>query len=151
MAAKKKIESGNLEKVPAQEEKMEAAMITAEAGTGQQAEDTPSGEAEKAIVEQDVTTEKGEPQAWESAYREPIEVPEKSPEAAEAGTEKQPEPEQEQAEVSKPEQPLFQITCRNDVSGKIGGVMFMGGVGYTRDAYAASWFANKDGYRVISD
>ncbi|MCM1193341.1 MAG: hypothetical protein NC123_16425 [Butyrivibrio sp.] len=145
MAAKKKVESGNLEKVPAPEENQAAAMTAAETGTGQQAEDTLSGEAEKAIVEQDVTTEKGEPQAWESAYREPpVEVPEKSPEAAEAGTEKQPE-------TAEPGQPLFQITCRNDVSGMIGGVMFVDGIGYTRDAYAASWFANKDGYKVVSE
>lgn len=43
---------------------------------------------------------------------------------------------------------LFKITCRNKVSEVIGGVMFVAGVGYTRDAYAASWFANKAGYRV---
>lgn len=43
---------------------------------------------------------------------------------------------------------LFKITCRNSVSEVIGGVMFVAGVGYTRDAYAASWFANKAGYRV---
>lgn len=43
---------------------------------------------------------------------------------------------------------LFKITCRNKISEVIGGVMFVAGVGYTRNAYAASWFANKAGYRV---
>lgn len=43
---------------------------------------------------------------------------------------------------------LFKITCRNVVSEVIGGVRFVEGVGYTRNAYAASWFANKAGYRV---
>lgn len=46
------------------------------------------------------------------------------------------------------EQESFRITCRNNVSEMIGGVRFVNGVGYTRDSYAASWFANKDGYRV---
>lgn len=46
---------------------------------------------------------------------------------------------------------LYRITCRNKISEVIGGVMFVAGVGYTRDAYSASWFANKDGYSVSEE
>lgn len=55
-----------------------------------------------------------------------------------------------QKDVQEPAQKnkCFRITCRNAVSEVIGGVMFVAGVGYTRNAYAASWFANKAGYRV---
>lgn len=44
----------------------------------------------------------------------------------------------------------FRITCRNKVSGTIGGVEFVDGVGYTSNGFSASWFANKDGYSVDS-
>lgn len=54
-------------------------------------------------------------------------------------------------EVPAQEEKVFTITCRNNVSGMIGGVMFRDGVGYTRDGYSASWFANKDGYSVDSE
>lgn len=59
--------------------------------------------------------------------------------------------EQEASQDAAPEEKdfkNFKITCRNNVSGMIGGVMFQDGVGYTRDGYSASWFANKDGYSV---
>lgn len=46
---------------------------------------------------------------------------------------------------------LYRITCRNRISETIGGVMFVEGVGYTRNAYSASWFANKDGYSVSEE
>lgn len=47
-----------------------------------------------------------------------------------------------------PRKKRFRITCRNNVSEMIGGVNFAAGVGYTEDSYSASWFANKDGYKV---
>ncbi len=42
----------------------------------------------------------------------------------------------------------YRIICRNRIMKQIGGVDFMNGEGYTFDAYAASWFAAKDGYTV---
>ena len=42
----------------------------------------------------------------------------------------------------------YVITCRNKVTNVIGGVKFDNGVGRTDDAFAASWFAAKDGYTV---
>ncbi len=42
----------------------------------------------------------------------------------------------------------YVITCRNKVTKVIGGVKFDNGVGRTDDAFAASWFAAKDGYTV---
>lgn len=42
----------------------------------------------------------------------------------------------------------YEIICRNPVSKTIGGVTFVNGTGRTEDAFAASWFANKDGYTV---
>lgn len=62
--------------------------------------------------------------------------------------ESQEEKSQEDVRVTAQENKLFRITCRNAVSEVIGGVRFVEGVGYTRNAYAASWFANKSGYRV---
>lgn len=40
------------------------------------------------------------------------------------------------------------ITCRNKATKLICGIDFVDGVGRTDDAYAASWFASKDGYTV---
>lgn len=62
--------------------------------------------------------------------------------------ESQDEKAQEDIQKAVQENKLFRITCRNAVSEVIGGVRFVEGVGYTRNAYAASWFANKSGYRV---
>ncbi len=62
--------------------------------------------------------------------------------------ESQEEKSQEDVQKTAQENQLFRITCRNAVSEVIGGVRFVEGVGYTRNAYAASWFANKSGYRV---
>ena len=42
----------------------------------------------------------------------------------------------------------YKITCRNRITKQIGGVDFVDGVGYTVDAFAASWFETKDGYIV---
>jgi len=42
----------------------------------------------------------------------------------------------------------YHIICRNKVTKNIGGVDFVDGVGYTEDAFEASWFASKEGYTV---
>ena len=54
----------------------------------------------------------------------------------------------EQAETSDAVPKSYVITCRNNVTKVIGGVKFDNGVGRTDDAFAASWFAAKDGYTV---
>lgn len=53
---------------------------------------------------------------------------------------------EQQVAERQPEQ--YRIICRNKITKQIGGVDFKGGVGYTFDGYAASWFAAKDGYTV---
>lgn len=50
-----------------------------------------------------------------------------------------------------PGQVSYEINCRNKVSKNIGGVDFINGVGHTTDGFKASWFANKEGYKVEKD
>lgn len=54
----------------------------------------------------------------------------------------------EVAKVAERQPEQYRIICRNKITKQIGGVDFKGGVGYTFDGYAASWFAAKDGYTV---
>lgn len=72
---------------------------------------------------------------------DPLPEPEETPPAL-AG--------QEMAAPGKeaPEGRRYRIICRNKVTETIGGVKFVDGVGYTKDGFSASWFANKNGYEV---
>lgn len=67
-------------------------------------------------------------------------------EAAKAAEQQAVDPEAAKAAEQQPEQ--HKIICRNKVTKLIGGVDFKEGIGYTSDAFAASWFAAKDGYIV---
>ncbi|MCM1304574.1 MAG: hypothetical protein NC305_13330 [Lachnospiraceae bacterium] len=94
-------------------------------------------EQEAPVVEKSVPVEDtdGKPQSQESVFIEPAVSPgifgeDTSDAPVEAGTKS------------------FRVTCRNKISGTIGGVEFVDGVGYTSDGFSASWFANKDGYSV---
>ena len=77
-----------------------------------------------------------------------------SPEKKQEGTETVKTTEQQLMEEppADPKSSLkkYRIICRNRITKQVGGVDFMNGEGYTIDAYAASWFAAKDGYTVES-
>lgn len=121
MAGRKSAKGGNPEEVPALDESTAAAAVTDPPGQELPAEVTEDPAAEAVPVEQDILSDEEDAEA-----------------------------DQKELQNAEQEEKAFRITCRNNVSGMIGGVMFLGGVGYTRDGYSASWFANKDGYSVDS-
>lgn len=132
MAGRKSTKSENPEVVPALDENTAAATVTDPPEQELSAEVTEDPAAEAVSEEQDILSD--------DILTEPEEKPETPVEDAKA--------EQKEPQNAEQEEKVFKITCRNNVSGLIGGVVFLGGVGYTRDSYSASWFANKDGYSV---
>lgn len=134
------------------EESEEKGVPTEEAaaapGAELQGQETVSGAALEATGDQDIFADRAVLE--ESFPEEETQTRQGDPAAGQGKAWKEESQEEKaQEDIQKAVQKkLFRITCRNAVSELIGGVRFVKGVGYTRNAYAASWFANKAGYRV---
>lgn len=134
MAAKKSTKSANPEVVPAVDENAAAVTVT-----DPQEQEASPGETVEESKEQDIFADDI---LSNEIHMQPEEEQEIPVENVKAGA--------EEHHAGKLQQKFFRITCRNKVTEMIGGVKFVDGVGYTDDAYAASWFTNKNGYKVDS-
>ena len=166
MATKKSAKSGNQEVVPAAAENTAAVTDPPEqeASPGETVEESeereiPAEEMDASVMTDLLEQEASSGETVEESEKQDIskddilsnEIQVQPEEEQETPTEDiDAEPEEYRIKSERIQQKIFRITCRNKVTEMIGGVKFVDGVGYTVDAYAASWFTNKKGYEVDS-